>query len=86
MRDTARTFLTPPQVAERYGIDPSKVVAWIRKGELRGINIAANASGRPRFVVSEVDLIAFENRRAATPVKAIPRRKKTERPGVIRFF
>ena len=29
------TYLTPPAVARRYGVDPAKVLTWIRNGEAR---------------------------------------------------
>jgi Helix-turn-helix domain len=80
-----RSKLTPPQVARRFGISPDKVVGWIRCGELRGVNIAAKPNGRPRYVVDEADLAAFEMRRAAQPKPPALRRRKAIKD-VIEFF
>ncbi len=30
-----RTKLTPPELGRRWGLDPHKIVGWIRSGELR---------------------------------------------------
>ena len=81
----SRTKLTPPQIAARYGVGTDKVLGWIRSGEMRGVNIAAKANGRPRYVVDEADLAVFEARRAARPLSAAPRRRKKSE-GVIPFF
>lgn len=79
------SYLTPPQVAARYGCKPDKVLSWIRSGQLRAINLAERPDGRPRFKVAEADLLVFEQRRAATgPAPRSPRRKRD--PAVIEFF
>jgi transposase len=57
--------LTPPELAKRYGVEPSKVIAWIKAGELRAVNIATKATGRPRYIIDEQDVAAFEEQRAA---------------------
>jgi hypothetical protein len=54
---------TPPQVARLYGVSHDKILGWIHAGELRAINIAAKRSARPRWVVGQQDLVAFERSR-----------------------
>src|SRR5437660_5835359 len=44
----AKVKLTPPEVAKMWGITPEKVIAFIRSGELRAINVATRLGGRPR--------------------------------------
>ena len=81
----ARHKLTPPQIAERYGVSSEKVIAWIKAGELRAFNAATSATGRPRWLIDEADLAAFEMRRAAQPrPPTTPRRRKAS--AVIEFF
>jgi excisionase family DNA binding protein len=86
----ARTVLrklTPPEVARRYGVSHDKVLSWIRSGELRAVNITTTLGGRPRYVIDEVDLAAFEARRAVgTTVPANGKRRKRIAEGVIEFF
>ncbi len=77
-------YLTPPQVAEQLGVNASKILTWIRSGELTAINVAASLIGRPRWRISQADLAVFEQRRqATTPPKSRPRRKTV---GVVQFF
>lgn len=59
--------LTPPQIARRFGVSPEKVLAWIKAGELRAINASTRADGRPRYLVDETDLDAFEQQREVVP-------------------
>jgi hypothetical protein len=85
-----RQALTPPAVAKRYGIGPSKVLGWIRRRELRAVNVASEGK-RPRWVVLVADLEAFERRRSnvATPAPARRRRRVVEEKkpdGWVDFF
>lgn len=52
-----RTVLTPPEIADQLGVAPETVVNWIKKGLLRGSNLATDF--RPRFVVQPEDLEKF---------------------------
>lgn len=77
MRIGERTKLTPPMIAEAWGIDVAKVHGWIRAGELRAID-ASNTRGRkPRFLIDVADLADFEARRAIVPPP--PRAKRRSR-------
>ena len=77
-------YLTPPEVAEQFRVNSTKVLMWIRSGELRATNVAASLIGRPRWRISPADLAVFEQRRSAVaPQKARPRGKTV---GVIQFF
>lgn len=74
------TFLTPPQLAERYGIGLRKVLSWIASGELAAIDLSANRTKRPRWRISTEALERFETARtsrAAEPTK--PRFKASKR-------
>src|SRR4051812_40987087 len=68
--------LTPPQVARRYHVSKDKILSWIRSGELRALNIATSLGGRPRYVIDEADLAAFEAKRSAVPALTPTRRRK----------
>jgi hypothetical protein len=72
-----RTKLTPPQIAEAWGISPEKVLRWIKIGELRALNCATRRRGRPRYLVDVEDLKAFETgRRVCAPPVPSPRRRR----------
>ena len=44
--------ISPREYAKRHGISPDKVLTWIRSGELRALNLATNADGRPRLRIT----------------------------------
>lgn len=74
---TASTYLTPPAYAEHISVDPSKVIGWIRSGELWAINVATSQTGRPQFRIPLDAILEFEHRRSATaPPKPARRRRK----------
>jgi hypothetical protein len=80
-----RRKLTPPELAKQWGIDPAKILAWIRAGELRAIDGATQRGGRPRFLIDEADIAAFEAARAVQPPVARVRRRRGKSQ-VIEFF
>ena len=78
-------YLTPPQVAERYGVDSAKVICWIRNGEIRAVDVSTSTGGRPRYRINPVDLALFEASRAAGPQPRVTRRRRKD-PSVTEFF
>lgn len=81
-----RTKITPPALAARWGVKQHKILAWIRSGELRAINAAERLGGRPRYLIDEADIAAFEVSRAAGPTPQPARRRRRQWSGVIEFF
>ena len=63
-------WLTPPQLAKRLSIDVSKVLTWIRNGELRAVNVAERVGGRPRWRISSTAIEEFIRRRESSPPPA----------------
>ena len=61
---------TVPEVARFLRVNPGKVLAWIRRGWLRGFNLAEHEAGRPKYRVNPQDLEAFTNLRV--PIQAPP--------------
>lgn len=80
------SYLTPPQVAERFAVDPHKVLDWIRRGELHAIDCATVTGGRPRYRVSQKALEQFELHRSATPQPRITRCRRRKDPNIVEFF
>lgn len=78
-------WLTPPAVAEALGVAPEKVVVWIRRGELRAINVAEPGSIRPRYRISQADLEAFERSRQVIPPPPTTPRRKRQELGIVEF-
>jgi hypothetical protein len=78
--DTRRKKITPPELARQWGIDPHKVIAWVRSGELRAIDVATHRGGRPRYLIDLADVAAFEEARLVAPPTRVLRRRRTVRP------
>lgn len=84
----ARTWLSPPQVARERNIRTSKVLAWIRSGELVAVNYATRRGGRPRWRVSRAALDSFDaarSCRALTLPTSTPRRSRRD-ASVTNYF
>jgi transposase len=69
-------FLTPPAIARLLGVTPETVIAWIRAGELNGINIATSLAGRPRYKIAQESLDQFLQKRMTVPPTKPARREK----------
>jgi hypothetical protein len=78
--------MTPPQVAQKWGVSPEKILVWIRSGELRAINGATKAGGRPRYLIDPADLEMFETRRSVVAKALPPRRDRKKTADVIEYF
>lgn len=58
------SVITPPQLAQRLGVSPDKILKWIARGELAALNVASDRKGRPRWVITPEALAAFERARS----------------------
>lgn len=77
MAATRRTKLSTHEIAARFGISPDKVLSWIKSGELKAIDGATRRGIRPRYLIDETDLAAFEASRAVVPPPPrMPRRRR----------
>ena len=82
----ARQKLTPPELARQWRIKPEKILAWIRSGELRAINVATEQRGRPRYLIEPDEVEAFEQRRAVVERPVLNRRRGQRSNGVPHYF
>ena len=76
--------LTVADVARRYRVSPDKVRAWLRRGELIGLNTADATCCKPRYVITREALAEFERRRSTAPPPKPQRRKRVV--GMIDYF
>jgi hypothetical protein len=79
-----RRKVTPPELAARWGIAPEKIIGWILAGELRAINGASKPGGKPRYLIDEDDIAAFERGRQVS--QPLPRAKRRNRTEIVRNF
>jgi len=85
-----KSKVTPPELAARWGVAPEKIVFFIRSGELRAID-ASRIRGRghrPRYLIDEADIEAFEAARQVTPASPTPQRRRRPAlpPDFVRHF
>ena len=79
--------VTPPELAERWGVNPDKIIFFIRSGELRAIDASLlPGQGKPRYLIDEADIEAFELRRQVQPPMPTPKRKRPLTAGFVRHF
>lgn len=78
--------LTVAEVAERYSVDPHTVLLWIKRGELRAIDVSRNRGGKPRWRISAEALATFELCRTANPPPPKARRRRQPADEVISFY
>ena len=83
---TARTKVTPPELAKRWGISPDKVLSWIRNGELPAIDASTRRGGRPRYLIDEEDILAFEERRRVSVSSRRSRPREPKGNGPTQYF
>lgn len=60
------------------------MIAFVRSGELRAINLATRQGGRPRYRISAEDVALFEARRSCSPKPTAPMRKRLR--SVTQYF
>jgi hypothetical protein len=61
----------------RWKVGADKIHGFLRRGELIGINVATNLSGRPQWRITRESVEMFERRRgSAPPPKPAPRRRR----------
>ncbi len=80
-------YLTPPKYAKRLGVQSTKVLTWIRNGELRSIDVSTKLGvGRPRYRIPLDAIAEFENRRTVQPPSKPVRRRRRKNPEIIQYF
>jgi hypothetical protein len=79
---------TPPEIARRYGVATSKVIDWIRSGELVALNLARRGCTRPRYSITPESLEQFERARRVIPDggETTTRRLRRQASNVKEFF
>lgn len=82
----AAAYVTPPKLAERLAVSPEKVIGWIRRGELRAVDVSDKQGGRPQWRIAESDIAVFLERRAAPAPKPKTRARRATPGEVIAFF
>lgn len=80
--------LTPPKLAKLWGVSTSKVLAFIRSGELKAINLATHRHNRAWYSIDVSDIEAFERSRQVIPDhgKSSTRKLRRRAAGTVKEF
>ena len=62
-------------VAERLRVDSHRVLAWIRSGRLRAMDVSGGTGARPRWRIRPEDLEALELSLSTSPEPKTGRRR-----------
>jgi len=84
MSPPAPRWLCAREIAQQLAVKPERVIAWIRSGQLRGVNLGDGLK-KPRFRIAPADLEAFLIARTVQPpVPPVRRRRQPEE--ITQFF
>jgi hypothetical protein len=76
--------LTVREVARRYRLGKDRVLAMIRSGALRALNLAPSRCGRPRYVIMPDALRQWEQANQVSPPP--PPRRRQKRSYEVDYF
>ena len=62
--------LTPKEYARELGVSENKVLAWIRSGQLKALNVASTLKNHPRWKITPEARAEFEAARTAKPTES----------------
>jgi len=77
--------LSVREVCGRFNVREHLVLAWIRSGELRALDVSRTRGGKPRWRITPEALAEFELRRTAEPPPKRTRRRRKQLD-VIEFY
>jgi len=90
---SARTKLSPNELAAQWGVARKTILALIRSRQLPAIDISpgepGRGPGRRTFLIDVGDIAIFEERRTIQPPERKTqrrRKKKSEADGITKFF
>src|SRR4051812_10386495 len=63
-------------LCRRWKVGADKIHTFLRRGELVGVNVATNLSGRPQWRITQESVAMFEKRRSSAPPPKPPVRRR----------
>lgn len=71
-------------LCRRWKVGADKIRAFLRRGELIGVNVALNLSARPQWRITRESVELFERRRSSAPPPKPPRKRR--RPAIVDYY
>ena len=84
MSPPAPRWLRAREIAQQLAVKPERVIAWIRAGQLRAVNVG-DGLVKPRFRIAPADLEDFLAARTVQP-PARPARRRRHVEGITEYF
>lgn len=81
-----RRYMTPPQIARELGVNTDRVLAMIRRGEMRAIDVREPTSTRPRYRIAPEWLEAWLQARTVPPPEPAPVRRTRRPPTAKQYY
>jgi hypothetical protein len=81
--DTTQQGFSVADLCRRWKVGPDKVRAFLRRGELVGVNVATNLCARPQWRITRESVGLFERRRSSAPP---PKPLRRRRPVLIDYY
>jgi hypothetical protein len=75
------TGFSVADLCRRWKVGQGKIHGFLRRGELVGVNLAANTSARPQWRITAEAVKDFERRRTSAPPPK-PERRRRRTPAV----
>lgn len=72
-------------LCRRWKVGPDKILGFLRRGELIGVNLATNLSARPQWRITPESVELFELRRSSAPPPK-PARRKRNATGFVDYY
>lgn len=80
--DASAPYLTPPEIAKRLRVSNQKVLGWIRRAELKAVNVGNGF--RPRYRISPENFALFlASREVQPPAPTVRRRRRMPEGGPL---
>lgn len=84
---STRPKVRPSALAKRYSVSVDKILHLIHTGQLRAFDASLNHGvGRPRYLIDEADITAFEQSRAVVPPAPRATRRRKRRDVAVREY
>jgi hypothetical protein len=82
--DVPQGGYTVADLCRRWKVGADKIRGFLRRGELIGVNVATNLTGRPQWRITPESVERFEKRRTSAPPPKPQRRKR--QPQLIDYY
>jgi helix-turn-helix protein len=79
------TAISPPALAKALGVDPGKIISFIKDGTLKAINLS-HGSRKPRYRILLTEVERFLNSRSTAPTTPKAKRRRRVSNSVKKYF